>query len=253
MRRFVMGDIHGAYKALIQCLERSGFDKTTDELIQLGDVCDGFNEVYACVEELISIPNLIAIKGNHDEWFHDFIETGYHSDKWRQGGRATAQSYLRVIGKEDMIIPSGEGYATVLNSADVPEEHQRFFRRQALYYIDEQNNCFVHGGFNRQQEFRGQPSLVYLWDRNLWSQALSFGSYKKNKCSKGRFKMVTEFKDIFIGHTATTYWGTDQPMDAANIHNLDTGGGGGGRLTIMDLDTKEFWQSDPVGEMYKFR
>lgn len=30
MKTFVMGDIHGAYKALIQCIERSGFDKEKD-------------------------------------------------------------------------------------------------------------------------------------------------------------------------------------------------------------------------------
>lgn len=33
-----MGDIHGAYKALQQCLERSKFNYENDKLIQLGDV-----------------------------------------------------------------------------------------------------------------------------------------------------------------------------------------------------------------------
>jgi len=36
-------------------------------------------------------------------------------------------------------------------------------------------------------------------------------------------------------------------MKAANIYNLDTGAGHTGRLSIMDVDTKEFWQSDVVG------
>jgi serine/threonine protein phosphatase 1 len=48
-----MGDIHGAYRALVQCLERSGFDRSADMLIQLGDVADVFEEVYDCVEELM--------------------------------------------------------------------------------------------------------------------------------------------------------------------------------------------------------
>jgi serine/threonine protein phosphatase 1 len=45
-------------------------------------------------------------------------------------------------------------------------------------------------------------------------------------------------------------WKTDKPMKAANIYNLDTGAGRTGRLTIMDIESKKFWQSDPVRELY---
>src|ERR1700733_8341028 len=120
MSTFVMGDIHGAKRALKQCLERSGFDPVQDTLIQLGDVADGFEEVYECVETLLQLPNLIAIKGNHDEWFLEFIETGYHPTAWTQGGAATAVSYLRRIGKEHLLLRSGNGYKTALNPADIP-------------------------------------------------------------------------------------------------------------------------------------
>ena len=40
MRRLVVGDIHGGYKALMQVLERANFDQN-DMLITLGDLCDG--------------------------------------------------------------------------------------------------------------------------------------------------------------------------------------------------------------------
>jgi hypothetical protein len=43
---------------------------------------------------------------------------------------------------------------------------------------------------------------------------------------------------------------TDKPMHAANIINLDTGAGASGRLTIMDVKSKKFWQSDPVHRLY---
>ncbi|ULT39931.1 hypothetical protein KRR40_34415 [Niabella defluvii] len=42
----------------------------------------------------------------------------------------------------------------------------------------------------------------------------------------------------------------NQPLNAFNIWNLDTGAGSSGRLTIMDVDTKEYWQSDPLNELY---
>ena len=48
-RTFALGDIHGNYKALKQCLERSNFDYDNDTLIFLGDVCDGWTDVYKCI------------------------------------------------------------------------------------------------------------------------------------------------------------------------------------------------------------
>jgi serine/threonine protein phosphatase 1 len=250
MKTFVMGDVPGAHKALVQCLERSGFDMDTDTLIQLGDVADGFDEVYDCVETLLTIPNLIAIQGNHDAWFADFIETGRHPENWGQGALATAKSYLAKIGKSDRVQSTENGFVVALNPANVPLKHQAFFRQQHLYYMDDANNCFVHGGFDRHYPFKGQMAYVYLWDRHLWSQALSFEATARGVPENRTFQMETPFNEIFIGHTTTMNWKTDQPMKAANIYNLDTGGGWGGRLTIIDLETKEFWQSDPVSTLY---
>ena len=33
-------------------------------------------------------------------------------------------------------------------------------------------------------------------------------------------------------------------MQRCNVWNLDTGAGYGYKLTIMDIDTKQYWQSD---------
>ena len=46
MKTYAIGDIHGAYKALIQCFERSKFDYKNDRLIVMGDVCDGYPEAF---------------------------------------------------------------------------------------------------------------------------------------------------------------------------------------------------------------
>jgi len=62
--------------------------------------------------------------------------------------------------------------------------------------------------------------------------------------------MVGDYSEVFIGHTSTQFWKCDEPMNAANIWNLDTGGGWFGKVSIMDIDTKEFWQSDKGNELY---
>jgi serine/threonine protein phosphatase 1 len=245
-----MGDIHGGYRALIQCLERSGFDYHGDQLIQLGDIADGFNEVSDCVEELLKIKSLVAIRGNHDEWFREFIETGYHPANWGFGGIATAKSYLKLSHREHLYKKVGEGYKTALDNKDISPAHRRFFERQQLYFIDTNNNCFVHAGFNRLLAFSKQRPANFYWDRELWTEALAHHILSKKDPGLEPFYNISGFHEIFIGHTPTIKWKTDKPMRAINILNVDTGAGHSGRLTILDIHTKEYWQSDPVGELY---
>lgn len=240
-RTFVMGDIHGSYRALLQCLERSGFDKEKDTLIQLGDVADGWQEVYECVEELLTIKNLISIKGNHDEWVSEWIKTNSHACSWLQGGEATLKSYCKHLDKE--YVGRMGGYTTSLLDTDLPMNHRDFFLKQHLYYRDEENRLFIHGGFNRYQKLNSTPHHDYYWNRSLWHQALSCGDGVK-------LKTEDNFLEIFIGHTTTMMWSTDKPMNSGGVWNLDTGAGYKGKLTIMNVETKEYFQSDNVQDLY---
>src|SRR3989338_3746246 len=94
MKRFVIGDIHGGHRALLQCLKRSKFDPQKDLLISLGDLCDGWPDVHQVIDELLRIKNLTLILGNHDEWALRWIKNGWTEDIWiSQGGLATMESY----------------------------------------------------------------------------------------------------------------------------------------------------------------
>lgn len=283
-KRWTIGDIHGNYRGLIQCLERSGFDYEKDQLIQLGDLADGYSELHLVIDELSKIhpDNLILIKGNHDEWFKEWLFSGIHPQRWAQGGTGSFKSYLKLIGKPDLWQEkiSGHGwdrsrsYITGLNPEDVPAGHQKMFRQQINYFIDDDNNLFIHGGFNRHLPLRGQPEYIYYWDRDLWLAALSFesmnrGTDRLHGKNVNKFKMKDEFNKIFIGHTSTQNWVYNEttqtpdeiilpkgkpittPIKAANIYNLDTGGGFDGKVTIMNIDNpKEYYQSDISTDLY---
>jgi serine/threonine protein phosphatase 1 len=235
MKRFVVGDIHGANKALLQVLERCKFNNDTDQLISLGDVVDGWPESYEVVETLLSIKNLIAIRGNHDEIFLNYLKTGVDEFGGSHGSKYTHQSYK--------------------NAGGVPNEHVNFFELQLSYFKDHQNNCFVHGGFNRHYEIHNQSDIVYSWDRDLFLQALSAAKINSNEFNL-RFK--ENVNRVFIGHTPTINWNgadnkpIDTPIFADRVINLDTGAAFTGKLTIMDVDTLEYWQSDIVRELYPF-
>ncbi len=257
-RTFVIGDIHGAHKALVQCLERCKFDNETDTLISLGDIADGWTEVYECVDELLKIKNLIAIRGNHDEWFLQWIEACMHPVYWNQGGIGTLKSYgFNCLGKEwDKFKIHWNGTRIISNliNTDLPESHINFFKHQINYFVDDENRMFVHGGFDRHYPIQSQEPFIFYWDRDLWNSALGYehmiGDDEVLGKKRNRFKMKDEFTEVFIGHTTTMSWGKDTPMKAANIWNIDTGAGFKGRLTIMNVDTKEFFQSDLVQNLY---
>lgn len=244
MRTFVMGDIHGAYKALVQCLFRARFDYEKDVLIQLGDAVDGCSQASECVDELLKIRNLVAVKGNHDDWFDEFIKTGFQPYYWNYGGKETLISYLEHSGKSGQLFLRGSGYKTGLVPDDIPYTHRIFFDTQHIFHIDSQNRCFVHGGFDRLLPFDKQNTTKFYWDRNLWNDAMT------HQANGEHYNIVTPFKEIYIGHSPTQQWGVDFPLKAFNIFNIDTGAGNFGRLTIMNVDTKEFWQSDPITELY---
>lgn len=250
-KTFVLGDIHGAYKALQQVLKQAAFDHAKDTLIQLGDVTDGWPDVYQCVEELLSIKHLIAIKGNHDIYFREFITTGVHPRAWK-GCEATLNAYAKASVHPIRIEKTLTGISTDITPGDITPAHQHFFKAiQRLYYVDDQHRLFIHAGFNRRMPLALQAEEVVCWDRKLWSQAMSFESTARGNMIEGsRFKMEDDFSEVFIGHTPTLLWGQDTPMHAANIWNLDTGAGWDGKLTMMDVNTGEYWQSDRITELY---
>ncbi len=233
-RTLVIGDIHGAYKALKQVLKRAEVSPN-DRLIFLGDYVDGWSETPELLSYLIQLKeeqDCIFMRGNHDDLVLGWFDSGKSNPKWLQhGGDSTAKAYENV-------------------NTTVKDLHRRFLENLTNYYIDEQNRLFLHAGFANmhgpQQEF--YPNTVY-WDRTLWEMVLAMDKTltPKNQYYPDRLTLFTE---IYIGHTPTTRIGTTDPVNLANVWNIDTGAAFKGPVTILDIDTKEFWQSDPVHELY---
>lgn len=258
-RTLVCGDIHGSLKGLQQALERCKYNSKEDKLIFLGDYVDGWSESAELIEYLIqldkvSINDNIFIRGNHDKWCQEWLNKGQIKLVWtQQGGQATIDSYMKTC------------YLT-------SDSHRKFFNNLHNYYIDDENRGFSHGGFISRKGLGHEPyEANYYWDRDLWNLALMSHNKEKKYGEEGpenysRFKKHTE---IYIGHTSTIYWNhkvhyteTEEPnqvglpimvpMNRCNVWNLDTGAGYKGKLTIMDIDTKEFWQSDQSHLLYPY-
>jgi len=233
-RSIAIGDIHGGLKALVELLEKIEVTPE-DELIFLGDYVDGWSDSANVVSYLIELARqntCIFLRGNHDDLTYQWLKTGELNEKWLQhGGQSSIDAYRNFSSEEK-------------------EKHIEFFEQMLNYYIDKKNRLFVHAGFTNQhgpeQEYH---ETGFYWDRTLWEMALSLD--KNIKPGDVNYpKRLRIFDEIFIGHTPVTRINESRPVKKANIWNVDTGAAFKGKLSAIEVNSKEIWQSEPVFELY---
>lgn len=233
-RTLIFGDIHGGLKALIQLLEKIAL-KENDRLIFLGDYVDGWSESAQVIDFLINLSQkqeCIFIRGNHDVWCHEWLKNDVVNDIWfMHGGKSTIESYQNI-------------------DASAKEKHLEFFANMKDYFVDEDNNLFIHAGFSSMHgPEKEHYASNFSWDRTLWEMALTMDKRIK-KDSILYPKRLLLYNEIYIGHTPTLHYNIEIPMQGCNVWNIDTGAGFYGKLSCMEIETKLFWQSDVVQSLY---
>ena len=230
MRTLVIGDIHGNFLALEQALERASFDPKGDRLISLGDVYDGHPESSKCVEFLRALPNFIWCYGNHDSeagwWLRGNWEAADPKGSWTLGGlQSVIDSYKDRNGELDK---------------QLMRRHLEFLDTALPYFIDDDNRLYVHAGIDWRFPIDEQPHLwIYFVDRL---------TYRVEAVKHQKNGTKFPYTDVFIGHTKTIKeYPNAKPVRRANLWNIDTGAGTDGKLTVMDAESYEYWQSDWCG------
>lgn len=234
MRTLVIGDIHSGLKALEQVLHRAAVSKQ-DKLIFLGDYVDGWSQAVQTVDFLIALEkthNCIYLRGNHDELCSDWLVKGADNPMWMQhGGTSSMNSYNKA-------------------HKSTISKHIRFFERLNNYHLDADNRLYLHAGFTNVKGVKHEyfPKTFY-WDRTLWELALSLNPTLQEE-HQFYPQRLFHYNEIFIGHTPVTRLGKTTPQRAANVWNIDTGAAFMGPLSVIDVASKEVWQSDPVHTFY---
>ena len=233
-RTLVVGDIHSGLRALKQVFERAKVS-SADKLIFLGDYVDGWSEAVETVDFLIDLDethHCIFLRGNHDELCLKWLADDEDNGMWLQhGGQSTFDSYQKA-------------------DASATDIHIMFYENLTNYYLDEKNRLFLHAGFTSMNGVEHEHfTKNFYWDRTLWETALSLDSDLMIE-SPYYPKRLKNYSEIYIGHTPVTHMGKTTPQQAANVWNIDTGAAFKGPLSIIDVDTKEVWQSDPVHLLY---
>lgn len=224
MRTLALGDVHGKYQALCDVLTKAHFDNEDDELIFLGDMFDNYQGSFVkCVDRFMEIKNRIWIRGNHDAFVLKWFRGEWKGDEhiWlSQGGNITQKDYH---DKEGNLL------------RDVVKRHHDELEKSLLYHIDNRDSLYVHGGIDWSLPVDKQDVETYYWDRNTF-----LVEAPRHVQNGTKFP----YSNVFVGHCNTLILvGTDRPVRIANLWNLDTGAGGSGKLTLMDVDTFEYWQS----------
>jgi serine/threonine protein phosphatase 1 len=215
---YVIGDIHGAFRALKQCLDKSKFNYGTDHLICLGDVCDGWPDTKLCIDELLKITNITYVIGNHDIWLMNWFHQKVAEDIWlKQGGTASVASY----------------------SEGIPSTHIEFMQKALPYFVHEKK-LFVHAGIDPHIPLEKQDIINFAWDRSLIQKAWNY--YVRETTVQ-----LTPFEEVYLGHTPIPF---AHPIKSCEIWMMDTGAGWSGVLSLMNIHSKEVFISDPVPSLY---
>jgi serine/threonine protein phosphatase 1 len=180
--------------------------------------------------ELSENQECIFIKGNHDAWCEDWLAMEKAPDIWlSNGGRSTVESYKDYSQEKNL--------------------HLEFFQKMKNYHVDDQNRLFIHAGYSSMHgPGKEVYSSNYRWDRTFGKQPLPWiKNWRKTQhyILKGCF-YITKYSSVIL-HTDI---GIPTPVHKANVWNMDTGAAYTGALSVMDINTNEFWQSDPLPFLY---
>lgn len=229
MSTYVIGDVHGRYRQLKQLEREVPWDLETDKIVFLGDLIDRGDGIREVVDEVIRLqsrnPNVVALRGNHEQMLLDCLDFGDLS--WlipENGGQETIAQYgcplhtLREI--EDIRIPA---------------EHLEFFGAMPLYHEDE-HAIYVHAGLVEGESPDETDEDILLWSRDF------------------SFYMHYAGKLCFFGHTPTRYLpreGRHSEFDifmVANCVGMDTGSEFDCPLSCLRVDDFTLYQAFTEGE-----
>jgi serine/threonine protein phosphatase 1 len=174
MRTLVISDIHGCYEHWTNLLKKINFNPKEDRLILLGDYLDRGNQSKEVIEEtmrMVLAGEAIALRGNHDQRFVDWVNTthAYHDTKFiEHGGLQTINSYCdNKLQLLDIQNPD------VLEQAKAAirkryREHIIFLDSLPLYYEDA-HHIYVHAGLNPfYKNWQEQPEKDFIWIRDAF-------------------------------------------------------------------------------------
>lgn len=203
---FVIGDIHGCFRAMEAMLEKLPIAWGIDYIIFLGDYIDRGPDSRRVLETLLELKKIYServfpLKGNHEWMFERYLQGLDVEIFLYNGGGETLKNYF-TGGK-----------------LHIPEEHIKFVQELPLY-LELGPYLFVHAGINPQKKLEEQTEEDLLWIRQSFYLA------------EKKFEKV-----VIFGHTPFP-----EVFMLEDRIGLDTGCVYGGKLSALKLPEREIFQ-----------
>jgi serine/threonine protein phosphatase 1 len=206
---YAIGDVHGCAAELEILLERLTIDENT-LVIFLGDYVDRGPDSRRVIDLIIELKKsceVVALMGNHEAMFLDFLERPESLGSGlfiMNGGGATLANYGGPDG-----------------SWEVPKAHVEFLKDLKFFYETE-SHFYVHAGVPLKKSLRElDPAAdreTFLWTR---------GPFLNSDHNWGKI--------VVHGHTPNM-----KPERKPNRINIDTACVFGGQLTAYDVSNDKF-------------
>jgi len=247
-RTFAIGDIHGDRHTLTRLLSRLPPLEPADTLVFLGDYLDRGPDSAGVVALLRDLPQrtpakVVTLRGNHEDgWLRAVRQTWLDFTFPRGNGcLATLRSYAGTPAEaDDTVLP--EELEALHRGLFFPADVLRWLDALPFWYEDE-HALYVHAGLVRDAGRWPHPREVTPPEKLLWVRPRDFFSNYAGK-------------PVVVGHTVTSSlpaelstWTPEDPTDlwaGPGVTALDTGCGGGGFLTALELPARRVYESrDP--------
>ena len=201
MKLYAISDIHGCYSEFKKTVEELNIieqlKNKTAKLILLGDYIDGGINSFKTLDYIYSLQkefdseNVIVLKGNHEQWFLDFLSRDEFV--WIEGdkGFLTTDSFLTEAQRKQLrnLILTKQNFELCDFIIDTINKNHKelisWLRNLPLYYETE-TQIFVHAGVDEEAEDMwkwGTPDYVFMG-----KYPMTFGKF---------------YKDIIAGHIGT--------------------------------------------------
>ncbi|WP_449432951.1 metallophosphoesterase [Pseudomonas putida] len=216
-RDLAVGDIHGHFRRLAQCLDEAGFDPGRDRLFSVGDLVDRGPHSEEALQWL-DLPWFHAVQGNHE---------------------ALAITYLRGGRLDlDMYRAAGGGWFLDLPAVD----QQRFVERfeQLPIAIEVPSEAGLIGLLHADSPFTDWAELRARLLAVDDPQVREICQWSRRRLKEGDTHAVQGLRALLVGHTPIP-----QAKLLGNVWHLDTGGWCAGHFSLMDMHTLELLS--PVG------
>jgi len=206
-RDLAVGDIHGHFTRLQQCLDAVAFDPAIDRLFSVGDLVDRGPSSERALDWLAQ-PWFHAVQGNHEALAIAHL----------RGGRVDLEMYRSAGGGWFLDLPRAEQQRYVEAFAEMP------------LAMEVQTAAGPVGLLHADSPFPEWSTLRAFLEAMDDPEVREICQWSRRRLREGDTEPVGGLRALLVGHTPVL-----RVKQLGNVWHLDTGGWASGFFSVMDL------------------